>query len=187
MTAIQQAPPAESFIARMNREKRERRARLGWPAPTMARPVAKTIGPQRIEIKEVTARDTRVEVVKLANQIVAVTATEIKAAQVLFEPVSKTATIDRIRAEVCIRFHVTKRDLDSDRRDVKVVLPRQVAMYLAAKNTTKSLVAIGKFFARRDHTTVMNAIRRVEKLMETSTIVREHVEVLTKRLNGEVA
>lgn len=185
MTAIQQAPQADSFIARMNREKLERRARLGWPAPTMARPVAKPIGPQRVDIKEGPTRDTRVEVIQLANQIAVVTATEIKAAQALFEPVSKTATIERIRAEVCVRFHVTKRDLDSDRRDVKVVLPRQVAMYLAKQFTTKSLPAIGKFFARRDHTTVLNAVRRIESLMVTSPSVREHVEVLMKRLNGE--
>ena len=42
--------------------------------------------------------------------------------------------------------------------------PRQIAMYLAKKLTTRSLPEIGRKFANRDHTTVIHAVKTIEKL-----------------------
>jgi chromosomal replication initiation ATPase DnaA len=48
-------------------------------------------------------------------------------------------------------------------------LPRHIAMFLARKITDKSFPEIGKKFAGRDHTTVIHAVRKIERLAATDT------------------
>ena len=57
------------------------------------------------------------------------------------------------------------KDVVSHRRTGDVILPRQVAMYLAKTMTTLSLPQIGRQIAKRDHTTVLHAVRKVEGLI----------------------
>ncbi len=54
-------------------------------------------------------------------------------------------------------------DFMSSRRSRSVARPRQIAMYLSKKMTTKSLPDIGRRFSGRDHTTVIHAIKKVEE------------------------
>lgn len=63
----------------------------------------------------------------------------------------------------------------ADRRRV-VARPRQVAMYLSRQGKRRSLPAVAGHF-RRDHTTVLHAIRRVEAFMAESIhfAVRVHM------------
>ena len=49
--------------------------------------------------------------------------------------------------------------------------PRQIAMYLAKKMTTRSLPEIGRRFANRDHTTVIHAVKTITRLSEQA---RQH-------------
>lgn len=63
-------------------------------------------------------------------------------------------------------YRVQLHDLKSKKRQRSIALPRQVCMYLARKNTRKSLQEIGSHFGDRDHTTVMHAIRTVEQRRE---------------------
>ena len=44
--------------------------------------------------------------------------------------------------------------------------PRQIAMFLAKRLTTRSLPEIGRRFANRDHTTVIHAVKTITKLSE---------------------
>lgn len=66
-----------------------------------------------------------------------------------------------IQAVVARHFGVTKTDLISERRTQNVVLPRQIAMYLAKVMTTRSYPEIGRRFGGRDHTTVIHSVRKV--------------------------
>jgi len=63
-------------------------------------------------------------------------------------------------------YRVQLHDLKSKKRQRSIALPRQVCMYLARRNTRKSLQEIGSHFGDRDHTTVMHAIRTVETRRE---------------------
>lgn len=74
-------------------------------------------------------------------------------------------TIHDIQQLVARHFGVTVLDLVSDRRGRAEARPRQVAMWLARHSTRHSLPAIGRAFGNRDHSTVMQAIARVEELM----------------------
>ncbi len=79
----------------------------------------------------------------------------------------KTPTIREIQIAVGARFGVTLIDLLSDRRDRPTAKARQVAMWLARHATLHSLPEIGRHFGRRDHTTVMHAVGRVNEIMAT--------------------
>lgn len=61
-------------------------------------------------------------------------------------------------------YHISLTDLQSARRDRKIVRPRQMAMYLSKTATPLSLPEIGRRFGR-DHTTVMHAVKTIENLM----------------------
>lgn len=73
---------------------------------------------------------------------------------------------DRIRNHVGRHFDVPKVDMLSIRRTARVVLPRQIAMYLCKLLTSLSLPHIGRKFGGRDHTTVLHAVRKIERLRQ---------------------
>ncbi len=92
--------------------------------------------------------------------------------------------IDDILRTVAKHYAVSRADIVSKRRTRSIVRPRQIGMYLAKKMTSRSLPEIGRRFGNRDHTTVIHAIRVVEKLMAEDERIREEVELL-KRLIRE--
>lgn len=63
---------------------------------------------------------------------------------------------------VAEHYRVTPIDIRSHRRTARVVAPRQIAMYLAARLTERSLPEIGCAIGDRDHTTVLYGVNRVE-------------------------
>jgi chromosomal replication initiator protein len=93
----------------------------------------------------------------------------------------------RVRIEDIIRIvaehsGITKQDILSSRRTANVVLPRQVAMYLAKTLTLRSLPEIGRRFGGRDHTTVLHAVRKIEGKAKTDRAFAEEVELLKRRI-----
>lgn len=74
-----------------------------------------------------------------------------------------SVTIHDIQRLVASRMGATALDLVSARQ--ASARPRQVAMWLARHTTPASFPAIGRAFGNRDHTTVMQACRRVDALM----------------------
>jgi chromosomal replication initiator protein len=91
--------------------------------------------------------------------------------------------IDDILRIVSRHFAVSKQDILSQRRHRSVVWPRQIGMYLAKQLTSRSLPEIGRRFGDRDHTTVLHAIRKIDKELEANTRLRDELEELKKQLN----
>ena len=65
-----------------------------------------------------------------------------------------------------------------------VARPRQIAMYLAKRLTTRSLPEIGRKFGGRDHSTVIHAVRRIEELRDSDRDIDGAVRVLMRQLEG---
>jgi chromosomal replication initiator protein len=94
----------------------------------------------------------------------------------------------RIKVEDILRivsrhFAVSKADILSDRRHRSVVRPRQIGMYLAKQLTSRSLPEIGRRFGNRDHTTVLHAIRKIDKEIGDNPHLKEEIEELKRQLN----
>ncbi len=98
--------------------------------------------------------------------------------------IQKRITIDEIQRAVSSHFQVKQIELISERRAVAIARPRQIAMYLAKRLTTRSLPEIGRKFGNRDHSTVIHAVRRIEELRGLDCEIDSAVRTLMRQLEG---
>ena len=91
---------------------------------------------------------------------------------------NKVISIDKIQTVTSNFFSISLSDMLSPRRSRPLARPRQIAMYFAKKLTTRSLPEIGRKFANRDHTTVIHAVKTVEKLLQNNDEIKKNVEEL---------
>ena len=96
----------------------------------------------------------------------------------------RRVTIDEIQKLVSSHFELKPLDLISARRSRVVARPRQIAMYLAKRLTTRSLPEIGRKFGGRDHSTVIHAVRKIEELRDTDRDIDTAVRVLMRELEA---
>ncbi|MDB4221282.1 chromosomal replication initiator protein DnaA [Amylibacter sp.] len=96
----------------------------------------------------------------------------------------RKVTIDEIIRKVTDHFGVNLTDMLSARRTRSIARPRQVAMYLSKKLTSKSLPEIGRRFGKRDHTTVIHAVKKIEELQSVDNQIAKDIEVLRRILEG---
>ncbi len=95
-----------------------------------------------------------------------------------------TLSIDEIQKLVADHFNVRLPDLKSGNRTRPLVVARQMAMYLVKKHLDKSLVDIGRSFGGKDHTTVMNALRRIEDQQHKDSEIKRALEELESRIHN---
>jgi len=93
-------------------------------------------------------------------------------------------SIDEIQTQVAEHYRIRKAEMTSARRAREVARPRQVAMYLSKQLTPKSLPDIGRRFGGRDHTTVIHAVRQIEKLRASDSELDADIRLLTRQLEG---
>lgn len=94
----------------------------------------------------------------------------------------KRIKIEDIQKLVASRYNVSRSDILSERRTAAVVKPRQIAMYLSKVLTLRSLPEIGRRFGGRDHTTVLHAVRKIEKQIGDDPVLGDEVELLKRML-----
>ena len=93
-------------------------------------------------------------------------------------------SIDEIQTQVAEHYRIRKAEMTSARRAREVARPRQVAMYLSKQLTPKSLPDIGRRFGGRDHTTVIHAVKQIEKLRACDAELDADIRLLTRQLEG---
>jgi chromosomal replication initiator protein len=89
-----------------------------------------------------------------------------------------------VRAEVAGFYRIPLAQLDSRRRLLSTILPRQVAMYLCKTLTNRSLPEIGRRFGGRDHTTILHAVRKIERLRRDDERLDAELRELECRIMG---
>ena len=87
----------------------------------------------------------------------------------------KVVTVDKIQNVVCNFFDIPLNEMLSQRRSRPLARPRQIAMFLAKKLTTRSLPEIGRRFANRDHTTVIHAVKTITRLSENDEEMKKNI------------
>jgi chromosomal replication initiator protein len=100
----------------------------------------------------------------------------------LFRAQRRFLSIDEIQTRVSDHFHIRKAEMTSARRSRDVARPRQVAMYLSKQLTPRSLPEIGRRFGGRDHTTVIHAIKQIERLRISDGELDRDVRSLEREL-----
>ena len=93
-------------------------------------------------------------------------------------------SIDEIQTQVAEHYRIRKAEMTSARRAREVARPRQVAMYLSKQLTPKSLPDIGRRFGGRDHTTVIHAVKQIERLRASDSELDADIRLLTRQLEG---
>jgi chromosomal replication initiator protein len=91
-------------------------------------------------------------------------------------------TIEGVQREVAAYFDVKLHDLKGPKRHRAVAHPRMVAMYLARKLTKMSYPEIGSRFGGKDHSTVISAVRKIERLCAEDPSVRSVVGTIESHL-----
>lgn len=97
------------------------------------------------------------------------------------EQAIKNINIEDIQDFVIKKYGITKEQLLSTERTQIYVLPRQIAMYIARKCTSKSLQEIAKAF-EKTHATILHGIKSVEARIKTDHKVKEEVDELLSSL-----
>ena len=94
----------------------------------------------------------------------------------------KVVTVDKIQNVVSNYFNIALTEMLSQRRSRPLARPRQIAMYLAKKMTTRSLPEIGRRFANRDHTTVIHAVKTITRLSEQDDEMKKNINQIKSLL-----
>jgi chromosomal replication initiator protein len=95
------------------------------------------------------------------------------------ERCDRPVSLATIQREVCRYYTISQADLVGSKRSQSIVYPRQVAMYLSRELTDLSLPKIGEGFGGRDHTTVMHATAKIQKLMSEQRQVYNEIQQLS--------
>jgi chromosomal replication initiator protein len=106
--------------------------------------------------------------------------------EVLREIIGTRTNLDgeTIRSFVGSQFKVSVDQLKSRSRKRSIAFPRQVGMYMTRKFTDQSLADIGELY-KRDHSTVLYAIKVITREMSRESSVNEQIELLCKKLQNK--
>jgi chromosomal replication initiator protein len=95
----------------------------------------------------------------------------------------KEITPERIADIVANHYHITMDDLISKKKNKEIAYPRQITMYLCHELTDTSLQAVGKMLGKRDHSTVLHGVRKIEKDLEANSSLQGTINVLVKKID----
>ena len=94
----------------------------------------------------------------------------------------RVITVDKIQNVVSNFFNIALSEMLSQRRSRPLARPRQIAMFLAKKMTSRSLPEIGRGFANRDHTTVIHAVKTITRLSEQDDEMKKNISQIKSLL-----
>ena len=79
-------------------------------------------------------------------------------------------------------FHISMEDILGPKRDKDIVVPRQIAMYMLRCELHLSFPKIARELGRKDHTTAIHSIDKIEKEMSYEGPIKQYVSELKERL-----
>ncbi len=82
-------------------------------------------------------------------------------------------------------FGINPEDITSKKRNAELVLPRHIVMYLCRNLIDVSLINIAKILNKKDHTTIMHGIKRIENDIKTNPELKEKIDIITKKINPQ--
>lgn len=95
---------------------------------------------------------------------------------------SKAITPKLIAATVCDHYGVKMAMVASRKKNAECVVPRQVIMYLCREYTNETLGGIAKLLGKKDHSTIMYGVDKVQKDLKTNTELRTNINIIKNKL-----
>jgi chromosomal replication initiator protein len=92
--------------------------------------------------------------------------------------ISSRAIIERTAKH----FHITIEDILGPKRDKDIVVPRQIAMYMLRSELHLSFPKIAHELGRKDHTTAIHSIEKIQREMSYDGPIRQYVNELKERM-----
>lgn len=96
----------------------------------------------------------------------------------------KIITPEYIINVVSEHFDVTPENIKSSKRSEKITRPRQIVMYLLREMADYKYQQIAQVLGKKDHTTIMSGVKKIEKDMKDSPELQNTINVLKKKLNS---
>jgi chromosomal replication initiator protein len=100
---------------------------------------------------------------------------------------AQATSVEEIQQQVAERFGISRAELIGSSRAATPLRARQVAIYLTREMTDLSLPQIGRLYGGRDHTTVMNSLRRVEASLGEDEVLGQKVAELRTAIHNPTA
>ena len=84
---------------------------------------------------------------------------------------------------VAEHFNISKEDITSKKRNSEYVIPRQIIMYLCRQMTDTTFQMIAAYLGKKDHTTVIHGVEKIEEKIRTDEDLRNKIETIQKKLS----
>ncbi len=91
-------------------------------------------------------------------------------------------TAKQIIDKTARHFQIDASEICSAKRDKHIVVPRQVAMYLLRSELHLSFPKIASELGRKDHTTAIHSVEKIEKAIKLDFLIREQVADIREKL-----
>jgi chromosomal replication initiator protein len=91
-------------------------------------------------------------------------------------------TVKQVIDKIARHFQVETKDILSPKRDKHIVVPRQIAMYLLRSELHMSFPKIANELGRKDHTTAIHSVEKIEKAIKLDYVVRQQVTEIREKL-----
>ena len=118
----------------------------------------------------------------LTNQDISIALAENSLKDIFSENSATPLTPELIQQVVAEYYNIRVEDIQGSKKPKNIAFPRQVSMYLCRKLLDISLPKIGESFGGRDHTTVIYAISKIEKQLESDEGLQKTVHALEKEI-----
>ena len=118
----------------------------------------------------------------IAKNIASIALAENSLKDIFSENSATPLTPELIQQVVAEYYNIRVEDIQGSKKPKNIAFPRQVSMYLCRKLLDISLPKIGESFGGRDHTTVIYAISKIEKQLESDEGLQKTVHALEKEI-----
>ena len=119
---------------------------------------------------------------RLLNQEITEELVEKTLREMLQHVPSEKITVETILKSVATIFQVPVRDLKGSSRTKEIVIPRQVAMYLATEMVNESLQMLGVSFGGKTHSTILHARDKIQQKLKEDEMLRRRVDMIRRNI-----
>jgi len=85
---------------------------------------------------------------------------------------------------VCNGENIQVADIHTESREVEFKEPRQIIMYLTRSNTGMTHKSIGKYYENKDHATVVNAVMRIQNLIDSGRTFKSKIAGYQEKISN---